>query len=220
MTLFASDCMDEAASLLNDTAKAMFTYTAQLPYLKKANEDLELIMIANGASVQRQRSTNLLVVASTNNIVLSQIPDMFVPINVWERASGSTDLYVMLDFQSWEPNMNPIASLQYWTFRNNTIIFPPVQTNREVRVDYWRQLLPVTQSNSIEEILMSKTYLSARTAELCARYIGENESRANALRDNEVSLAQDNLETIYVKNNQSSRGRRRRFSRNRTVYAR
>lgn len=213
MILLASDCMDEAASLLNDTARLLFTNTAQLPYLKKANEDLELIMVANGSSSVKQKSTILQVPSSTSDIVLTAIPDMFVPIRAWERNSGSTDLFSLLEERSWEPNMSPLSGLQYWTFRNNQIIFPPVSGNREVRVDYWRQLSPTVGPNSVQEVLLSKTYLASRTAELCARYIGENAARADALRDNEVSQAQDKLESIFIKNSQGGRTRRRRFSR-------
>lgn len=219
--LFASDITAEAAALLNDQARAFYTDVNMLPHLKKSNEDLELILIASGAAVQRQESsTPIQVPVNVNNQVLTGIPDMFVPIRVIERASGSSDVFVLLDERAWEPNIRAASSLGYWTFRNNQIIFPPVSTAREVKVDYWRQLSPILNASSVEEILLSKTYLASRLAELCARYVGQNSEIADSLRDNEVSQAQDKLETIYVKNTQGSRSRRRRFSRSRTTLTR
>lgn len=223
MALLASDIIAEAAALLNDQGRALFIDGLMLPHLKKANEDLELIMIANGSAVQRQQSSAAIAVpasAFNQNLSLATLTDMFVPIRVLERASGSTDVYVLMGEREWEPNIKATSSLAYWTFRNNQIIFPPLGAAREVIVDYWRQLSPITSTGSTEEILLSKTYLASRLAELCARYIGENNERADQLRDNEVSQAQNNLEIIYVKNSQGSRTRRRRFTRTKTVYTR
>lgn len=223
MVLLASEVMDQTAALLNDTAKQFFTYAAQLPYLSKSNEDLELIMIASGISTNRETSVVVPVLANTTgNIILNlnSIQDMFVPIRLWERAQGSSELFTKMDEKDWTPEVKASTSLSYWTFRGNNIIFPPLSANREVKVDYWRQFAPTIASNSVQEVVMSKTYLAARTAELCARYIGENSDRANELRDNEVSQAQDSLERIYVKISQGNRTRRRKFSRTRTTYTR
>lgn len=218
--LTAGDVADQAAAILNDSAKTLYTFAAQLPYLKKANEDLELLMVAAGVSVQRQTSAVLPVPSSSIDISIAPPQDMFVPIRVWERLSGSTDLFVLMDEKDWEPEILATQSLIFWAFRNNRIYFPPVSSNREIRIDYWRQLIPVSKESSTEEILLSKTYLAARTAELCARYVGENTDRADEIRDNEVLQAKDGVERVYIKNDQGNRTRRRRFMRSRTTYVR
>ena len=225
MPYLASDVMDESAALLNDVAKALFTYTAQLPYLKRANEALENLLIANGVSVQRQVGAVLSVAPSTSNIDLSATigypSDMLLPIRCWERDGGATDqTFTMMDERDWEPEITPTSSLAYWTFRNNKIYIPGVTTTRDVKIDYWRQLTAIVSSGSNEEVMGAKTYLAAKTAEMCARYIGQNSEIADSLLSNEVAESKDLLERILVKNTQGTRSRRRRFTRPGTYYAR
>ena len=210
-SVLASEIMDQSAALLNDAAKTLYSYVAQLPYLKKAAEDLELILIALGSSgLQRAESAALPVVANTADQVLAGVPtNLFIPINVWERKSGSTDEWDLMVEEEWEENVAQGTTLGSWTFRNNTIILPPVSENREVKIDYWRQLTAITSENTSAEVVGSKTYLAAKTAELCARYIGENVERADALLNVEVIPCRERLESIYVKNAQSLRVRRR-----------
>lgn len=210
--------MDEAASLLNDSAKDLFTYTAQLPYLKRANESLENLLIVCGASVQRKGSATITVPSSTTTTDLSNEvgypSDMLVPINVQERRD-SDDVWVGLTESSWEPDIQPTASIDFWSYHNGTIYIPPVSAQREVKINYWRQLSAITSSGSNEEINGSKTYLAAKTAELCARYIGQNKEIADDLLSIEVISAQDLLERMYIKNSQGTRARRRPYRRSR-----
>lgn len=221
----ASDVMDESASLLNDTAKTQFTYTAQLPYLKRANEILENLMISWGVSVQRQTSAVITVTTSSSNIDLSGLSgypsDMLLPIRLLETDLGSTVFGPPMTEKEWEPEITPTSTLQFWVFRNNKIYTPGVTTSRLVKIDYWRQLTVITSQSSNEEVGGGKTWLAAKTAELCARYIGQNKEIADDLFTIEVIPAQDTLERIYNKNSQgSARGRRRRFRRPRVSYSR
>lgn len=224
MSFLASDVMDAAAALLNDTALSTFSYAAQLPYVKRANEILETVMLANGISVQRQVSAVLTVPVSAVNNDLSGLvgypSDMLVPIRCWERTAGSGLTYSLMTELDWEPEIVPTVSLTYWVFRNNKIYTPGSTASANVKVDYWRQLSAITAAGSSEEVAASKVYLSAKTAELCARYIGQNKEIADDLLTDEVGPAQDLLERIYVKNSQGTRSRRRRFTRPRTYYAR
>lgn len=218
----AGDVMDESASLLNDVAKKLFTYTAQLPYLKRANESLENLLIACGVSVQRRSGVTLTVPASTTTIDLglnvNYPSDMLLPINLWEKTDAGSRFNLMTE-QEWEPDITPTSELSLWSFRDNTIYTPGVTTQRLVKIDYWRQLSAVTSSGSNEEIGGSKTYLAAKTAELCARYIGQNGEVADSLLSIEVVPAQDLLERIYIKNSQGTRSRRRPFRRPGRTYS-
>lgn len=221
----ASDVMDEAASLLNDTAKERFTYAAQLPYVRRANEFLENLMIACGISIQRQTSAVILTPTSTVNLDLSAYAgypsDMLLPIRLWERDGGATSqTFTLMTEKEWEPELIPTSSITYWTFRNNKIMTPGATSTRDIKVDYWREITAVTASGSNEEISGSKTYLAAKTAELCARYIGQNKDVADDLLGIEVGPAQDLLERIYIKNTQGTRARRRRFTRPNAYYSR
>lgn len=209
----ASDVMDAAAALLNDTSKSLFTYTAQLPHLRHANQHLENLMIVNGVSIQRQVSVVMTVNSSTSNIDLSlnvgYPSDMLVPIRAWEKGAENT--FTLMDEREWEPETDPRISFGVWIFRNNKIYLPPTTATRSIKIDYWRQLGAIVSQGDNEEIAGSQTYLAAKTAELCARYIGQNNDIANDLITFEVAPAQDLLERMYIKNNQGNRARRRRF---------
>lgn len=222
--VLASDVMDEAASLLNDSAKTLFSYANQLPYLKKAAEDLESILIDLGQSpLQKATSATISVASSASIITVSQasVSDLFVPIHLWERAQGGAiGDWQLMEEKEWEPDTRAGTVLQYWTFRNNALYCPPCTANREVKIDYWRQLTPITSSSSNQEVTGAKMYLAAKTAELCARYIGENKERADQLLEIEVIPSRDRLESIYVKNSQSRRVRRKRFGGTRVSYTR
>lgn len=218
----AADVMDQAAVLLNDPSKNLFTYVAQLPYLRRANEFLENLMVVNGVSVQRQSSSVITVTPSITNIDLSSKTnypsDMLVPIRLME-SDNATSGFMQMTEKDWVPDLNPTSSLEFWVYRNNKIYVPGVTTTRYIRVDYWRQLSAVTTSGDPEEFVASKTYLAAKTAEMCARYIGQNQDAANDLMNIEVIPAQGLLESIYIKNMQGTRTRRRRFTRPGTRYA-
>jgi hypothetical protein len=219
----AADVMDQSAILLNDPVKALFSYEAQLPFLRRANEFLENLMISNGASVQRQAGTVLTVLPSTINIDLSQNinypSDMLLPIRCLEAESAS-GLFSQMTEKDWEPELNVTSSISMWTYRNNRIYTPGVTTTRYMKIDYWRQLSVVTSEGDNQEFVASKTYLAAKTAEMCARYIGQNKDIADDLLTVEVLPAQLLLEGIYIKNSQGVRTRRMRFTRPRTYYSR
>lgn len=212
--------MDEVAALVGDASKELYSYAKQLPYLRRANEQMENMLIVSGVSIQMQTSAVLSVVPSSSNIDLSIVSgypsDMLVPIRLLERGGGTS--FWPMDEREWEPETQIGSSLSYWTFRNSKIYTPGVTSTREVKIDYWRQLSAVTSSGDNEEVAGSKSYLSAKTAEMCARYIGQNNDIADQIRDNEVMEAKDLLERIYVKNSQSMRSRRKRFTRGNSRY--
>jgi len=97
-------------------------------------------------------------------------------------GEGSSDTtFRLMDEKDWEPETIPGSSLTYWAFRNNKVFTNGVIGTRQVKIDYWRELTAVTNQNSNEEIGGSKTYLSAKTAELVARYVGQNTEIADSL---------------------------------------
>ncbi len=211
MPFLASDVMDQSAAYLNDTALSLFTYTAQLPYVKMANEKLEKLLLMYGTSIQRMVSATITVAAHAKTLTLPT--DFLLPEKLFERAPGDTDdAWVPMYEKDYEPNSTEQTTLMYWAFRNNAINFVGCSAIREVRMQYERQLAIITSQNSPEDFYLSKNYLSAKTAELCARYIGMNKERGDELRDNEVFMAEDDLMRILVLNNQANGSRRQRFT--------
>lgn len=212
MPFLASDVMDDAAALLNDVPKSNYTYTVQLPFCRRANEMLEKIFISYGISVQLTKSTAITV--AINALTLTLPSDFLLPINLWERNSGATnDAWVPMSMKTWEPESAvPTTSLTYWAFRNNAINFIGATTARDVLLEYQRQLAVISGTNSPEDTSLAKVWLGAKTAELCARYVGMNKTFADEIRDNEVGPAEDNLIRGYILQQQGNKVRRPRYS--------
>lgn len=196
----ASTIHDEAASLLNDTSKQLYTNAVQLPYLKSAWNKLQLKLQENGIPVMREESAVIDVAATSTTISLPS--DFLQPIKVEERPDGSSDLYEDVSEVDDIPEMDPVDEVRYWTWREETMQINPPSTAREVKLTYWKSLNPVTGDSSNLNVLNSTEYLANKTAALCARFIGENPVRADAL-EIEAAIALNALVNIEVKKLQS-----------------
>lgn len=212
MTFLASNIMDGARMYLNDTAASLYTNTAMIPYVASANRDLELILLEVGVEVQRQQSAAIVVAAGAVFVTLPT--DFLLPINLHERASGvTTDPWIPMFEQKWLPaDYVQGTSLTYWAFYNNAINLCGATTARDVLLQYERQLAIITGPNSPEDFLLSQQFLQARTAELCARYVGMNSNFADEIAGRETQPSKDRLESILVGNMQANPQRRRRFN--------
>lgn len=209
--MLSSEVMDQAASFLNDTALDVYTYTTMLPYLKRANEDLEKKLIVYGTSEQRTKSAAIPVLADATTITLPS--DFLLPLDLKERNVGETeDQWVDMTLLDWEPDATHTTYIEFWAFRNNAIYIKPPIVAKEVKLYYERALGVIIGSSSVIDFSLTKGYLAARTAELCARYIGMNSTFANEIRDNEVAAAQNELEYMLVLSTQGTSVRRPKFT--------
>ena len=98
--MLASEIMDEAASLMNDTGKLTWGYTQLLPYLQRAYRTLELNLFLNGVRSLNEVSLVIPVDALAGTIILPQ--DFVQPISMGERARGSAHGYVPVTESEWE----------------------------------------------------------------------------------------------------------------------
>lgn len=216
-TVLASDIMDKSAALLNDTDRALYTNAVQLPYIGMANESIEQILLTYGIVIQTKNSSAIDVAALATTLTLPD--DFLVPIELWEREDGSTD---EADWTPMHEQKDLIGFVQtttlgVWSFSNNAIRFTGATTDREVLLRYSRSLLSLTSANSPIDINILARYLSRKTAELCARYIGMNSTFADELLTREVAPAQDDLIRIFVNNMQGVRHRRGSFGSGRAL---
>ena len=196
----ASTVMDEAAGLLNDVNKTLFTYTVQLPYLSSAWNKLQLKLQENSIPVMREVSTTINVNANASTVTLSS--DVLQPIKLEERERSSSDLWTEVEEVESIPVMDQVDSILYWCWREETLEINSPRTDREVRLTYWKSLNPCTSSSSNLNVTKSLEYLANKTAALCARYIGENETRASSL-EFEASQALQTLLNLEIKNRQN-----------------
>jgi len=211
MSYTAGNVMDTAASLLNDTAKTLFSYDVQLPYLKIAQDELEQELILN--EFQIDFISEAIILVSAGSLALSLPTSFFLPISLGERAVGGTLFVPMTEKANvLDPNVEytPTDKLEIWDYRHNCINFVGSTVDREVRLSYWRTLTPIVGENSNEAVNGAKLFLSFRTGGLVARYIGRNKVRADEL-DLDAARSIDRLLAIFAKNRQGLRIRRRPF---------
>jgi hypothetical protein len=212
--------LDLAASLMNDTAKSKYTYTAMLPYFNMALAIMQEELEINEVPVLEKTAAAVTVTAGVTTIAQgttsTTYPTDLVEIQqLWERLSGSTEPYTPMFKKDYLPHyLDTIqsAELVYWTWLNNEIQFIGATTARQVKIDYIRQrfLNSVSDTTTAIDVMNSRTYLEFKTGAFCARYIGENPTRADSL-DGEAELAKSRLIGINVKGKQDIQTRRKPF---------
>lgn len=209
MSYTAGQVMDDAAAALNDFNKSLYTYDVQLPYLKMANRDLDQSLQLIGHPITMMNEAIIPVLAGAVELTLPA--SFFLPISLAERKPGTTESFTDMT-QTRFASGTQGSSLGVWDFRHNCINFVGATQDREVKLSYWRTLPEIQSDASQLFVNGGRNYLAFRTAAMCAAFIGQNELQASIL-NNEAGAAIDKLESLFIKNRQVHRVRRRRFRR-------
>lgn len=223
-SLVASSVMDLSASLMNDTAKTVYTYTAQLPYLKMALNELQEEFELNNIPVTNATNVAVAVIAGTTSInpidgvgagPSPNYPNNLIDIQqVWERLNGSSEPYIpvgQVEFLPHSLDDITVSELQYWAFKEQRIVFAAASTDRQVKIDYIARLFPDNiNENTMIGLINAESFLMYRTAGLCSAFIGENQSRADAL-NSFAEMSRDRAVGISTKGRQATPARRRPF---------
>lgn len=217
----ASTVFAQSAALLNDTVQAVFTDEVQAPYLNLALQELQEEFELNNVAVTNSTSAVITVPAETTQITreptvadaLPHYPNDLVEIQqLWEQNSGETRNYIPMTRKEFLPYyLQPTNNLIFFTWKEQIIEFIGATADITVKIDYVKALfVPITLGTQTISIINSQTFLSFRTAALCAKYIMENESRSDELNQ-EAKLAIDRVEGLASKGRQSIQVRRRPF---------
>ena len=222
-SLTAANVMDKSASLMNDTAKTVYTYTAQMPYLNMALAELEEHFQLNNVPITNQTSTAITIPIGITSVNPTDGGGIVTPPNypvdlveiqqIGERQYGTTDSFIPLTRRDNVPALGDISinSIHVWAWEDQRIKFPPAVTIRELKIDYIKSLFTeVTSENDAINVINAKSFLFYRTAALCSQFVGENESRAAELNGFAI-LALDRVTGIGTKAKQSINTRRRPF---------
>jgi hypothetical protein len=213
----ARDIMDLAASLLNDSAKTLYSYPVQLPYLRIAQQELQQSLDLHECPVNLISEYETTIPIGTEHPSLPT--DFFLPISLQERKLGETleSSYVPMNEVAnvRDLRLDPATTLIYWDYRHNCINFVKggATQDRQVRIYYWRQL-DVANAGINEYASLpfrgAEPVLEFRTAALCSLYIGGNKDRYTLL-NLDWGAAEDKLLSLITKNNQGKRVRRKPF---------
>lgn len=214
----AGEVMDSAAALLNDTQKQVYTYVAQLPYLKVAMKELREAMELSNLPVTNETSAVIAVPDGTTEIGFSTIPalpsDLVEIQRLWERSSGSNPFVPMTkrEFLPKYLDGEETSSFIIWAWSDNKIKVLAANRDNDIKIDYIQQLfvLSTLDQNTAIGVINGDSFLHYRTAALCSEFIGENKTRADSLNI-QAELAKDRLTGIENKAKQAISTRRRPF---------
>lgn len=217
--LLAGTVMDGAASLLNDTARTVYTYTAQIPYLRIALQELREHFELNSIPVTEDTSAIINCPIGTEVIVYNGVgvpslpDDMVEPKQLWESPEGQNTWIPMTkkDFipHYWEGVDTPTFGIYVW--QSQEIRLLPCTQDNDIKIDYVKQLFNTIENESSQiNVVNAVTFLQYRTAALCAEFIERNLTSANALSAY-AQLGADRATGIGVKGKQSIMTRRRPF---------
>jgi hypothetical protein len=217
--LVASTVLAKSATLLNDTARTTYTYTAVLPYLQLALQELQEHFELNNIPATQLTSVVIPMTAGLTQIIFNGIgvptlpDDMIEPQQLWERESG-IDPYVPMSRRDYMPHNlegTPTGKFSFWVWENNIIKFLPANRNNDIKIDYIKNMFtPLVDENSLINCINAATFLEYRAAALCAEFIERNQASANSLNQYAV-LALDRATGIGVKGKQTILTRRRPF---------
>lgn len=220
-TSTVQEILDRARGIyLNDPNARTYPNDKLIPQLKAAYDDLQTEYQENGLSTIDEIAAPVTITAGITTY--GTLPTDFVwPVKLEERIAGSTDLYTPMRQLRWEANITPDTQLNYWAYREDTILFPEATTNREVRL-YYQKLYPDFPVGTGDPVIDATTNvlghaiaaLAARIAWYVHIFINQNSTLADLCMrewENEKFM----VINLYVKAGQSIPARPRPF---RTFY--
>lgn len=178
--MLISDVMQEAASLLGDYARNIWTDISIIEYVKSAHNQIQNELILNGLRPFQALSAAIAVPAGDTTV--SALPaNFFLPILLEEREPG-TDNWIPMQEKEFEPVLKPTSSLGVWAFRGNDIKFVGSTADREVLLKYYTLSAGVVNDvNSVIDLNNAVSMYAALTAYLAASFKGRNEKAADRL---------------------------------------
>ena len=215
----AQDIMEQAAKVyMNDSAQNIWTNVVLLPYLTKANEDLQRELLVY--EIQTLKEASAVIQVAIDATTVAQPIDFISPIDMRERVSASSDSWKDVDeveYVDEDLSVNKSTTLDEWAWRDLTLYVNPPTTAREVKLHYTRLLTALTATGSTVEIDIAKGYLSARTAQLASTN-GGNSPEKGAILQPEVDISLDRVLRHLSNIQQGITGaRRKRFRGRRQV---
>ena len=216
--LLAGEVMRISAALLNDSARTVYTYVAQVPYLNIAMQELdEYFQLNDIPATQETTSAAIPVNAGVTSLQFNVIPglpdDMVEPKKLWERTRNTGSFVPMTRRPSLSHNLDLVlvGSLGIYVWEDQMIKFFAANGDNDIKIDYLQRLFTtIVDENSVINIINAKTFLEYRCAALCAEFIGENKTRADDLNDF-AGLAIDRTTGIGSKTKQVMVTRRKPF---------
>ena len=205
-----TEVLEHASTLLGDANKIFFIDDVLLPFVKEAHLEIQNDLVANGFRPFEILSTVITLPANATEIPVPP-PDLFLVQKIEEANVGSADFFPVFE-RSWEPNVQPSTTLQFWSFREGKVRFVGATQDRSIKLYYLKaDAGTVSGAGSIINLTNALPIYSARVAYLAAQFKARNKEAAKAL----LGLYAQRLATyltIEIKSQQGVTHRRKPYT--------
>lgn len=215
--MLVSVVLQQAAELMNDTAKSTYSYAVTLPYFKMAYRQLEDECRLNEVPIVDEVTAELTITAGTVVLNSGSTPplptDLYDPIYLMERLSA-IDQYTMVERKSFiDPNAPTSTLIEQWAWREGEIKLKAASGTVYILIYYQKSLSAIVSESSVIAVPKAASFLAFKTAALCARYNAESPGRYTALNQ-EAVICLEKFLGENAKDLQDTPKRRRPFARN------
>lgn len=174
----ASVALDQARALLNDVLGTTWTNALLLPKLYIAHQELQIALWEAGSPVVRAEVGPVTVSIGAEGLGESQPADILAPTRLLEydvEGESYSEPIDMTEVFFLPVGAVPEATLNYWCWRREQIMFVGATEARGVVVQY-RKLLPIpTTVGDPLGIAFAELYCGPRVAALAAGSIGNSD---------------------------------------------
>jgi hypothetical protein len=168
----ASVALAQARTLLNDDAASVWTDAALIPKLQIAHQELQTELWNSGSPVVRAESSLLAVAIAATDLGLTQPADMITPTKLFEYTTAGVYYGEMTEVFYIPLDIAQGATLEYWCWRGEKILFLGSTVARKVKIQYRKLITVPTLSTSDLGILFAELYCGPRVAALAAGSVG------------------------------------------------
>jgi len=179
---------------LNDEMGLNWPDNRILPKFQEAHRELRNELILNGIPVIHEVSAVLSVPANTTDLttIAAYPTNIIIPIWMKERQVGQTDRdFTDMQQMSFIPNEQQQTTLNYWSWIGEKIKLLGATIATEVQLRYQKEITAPVEVNETVGAYLAETFLSYRTAALCAASIKDYEQSEYL-----GAIAQKNLDTV------------------------
>ena len=173
-------------SLTLDVAGTVYTNDMLLPAVQSAAQDLGMELTSRGYA-RVETTVDLDVAAGVGNLSSGSTPplptDFLVPQRMWEKTYGSTEKFVPMAraYELVDRDPGPVLGSWIWQDGEIRFLFNGATTNRSVRIEYIKTILPITSSgSSIDGIPGARNYLAYAALQLVGLGRGDSEMLSRA----------------------------------------
>lgn len=192
----ASVALRSARTFLNDDLALTWGDPQLFPKLIQAHYELGLELRLNGVEVVLNQSARITVPIGTTNLVTAQLQplNLIAPQMIAEgRVGEDIEFFTEMLRMTYLPLNDPTSELNYWSWRNESIIFLGATQARDILVRYIGTVLTPQRLSDDMGFAMAELYIGPRIASLAKQSVGLDN------RDLE-ELARMNLDKIMKAN--------------------